>query len=223
MRGRCIHLGIYVGILLITPLGLLQAGEIPEGFTSIFNHANIAGWHTSMTSHHGNTTEWRIAEGALTGRQRPAGNGGILLTDDRYGDFELYLEVKLDYGCDGGLFLRSNANGQAYQVMLDYRDGGNVGGVYGERLEGVETTNSEGWEAVWRKDDWNQLRVRMEGEAPSITVWLNGTKITEFEDTANHAGGGAPDGMIGVQVHGGTSWVEGGFHRFRNIAVKRLN
>lgn len=207
----------------MTTLGLLPAGEIPRGFTSIFNHANIAGWHVSMTSHHGDTTEWRIAEGALTGRQRPAGNGGLLLTDDRYQDFEVHLEIKPDYGCDGGLFLRSNGNGQAYQVMLDYRDGGNIGGVYGERLQGVKTTNSEGWEAVWRKNDWNELRVRMEGEAPRITVWLNGTKITEFQDTANHAAGGARDGMIGVQVHGGASWVDGGFHRFRNIAVKKLN
>ena len=203
---------------------LLQAepGKVPEGFESIFNHANLAGWHVSMTNHHGNTTEWRVLERALTGRQRPDGNGGLLLTDERYRDFELYVEVKPDFGCDSGVFLRSNANGQAYQVMLDYLDGGNVGGVYGERLDGVERTLSNNWESVWRKDDWNAFRVRMEGEAPRITVWLNGTKITEFQDTANHAAGGATDGMIGVQVHGGASWVKDGYHRFRNIAVKVL-
>ena len=83
--------------------------------------------------------------------------------------------------------------------MLDYLDGGNVGGIYGERLDGVERTLSNNWESVWRKDDWNAFRVRMEGEAPRITVWLNGAKITEFQDTANHAAGGATDGMIGVQ------------------------
>ena len=199
------------------------AAEIPGGFTPIFNHANLAGWHVSMTNHHGSTTEWRIIDGALTSRQKPAGNGGILLSDDRYKDFEIYLEVKLDYGCDGGLFLRSNSNGQAYQVMLDYLDGGGIGGVYGERLDGVATTESKGWQDAWRKDDWNELRVRIEGEAPRITVWLNGAKITEFQDTANHAAGGAADGMIGLQVHGGARWVEGGFHRYRNIAVKRLD
>jgi hypothetical protein len=196
---------------------------IPEGFTSIFNHANIAGWHVSMTNHHGGTTEWRVIDGALTSRQKPAGNGGILLSDDRYKDFEVYLEIKLDYGCDGGLFLRSNSNGQAYQVMLDYLEGGSIGGVYGERLEGVEITEQAGWKDAWRKDDWNALRVRMEGATPRITVWLNGKKITEFEDTANHAAGGATDGMIALQVHGGSRWVEGGFHRYRNIAVKQLN
>lgn len=200
-----------------------QSGSIPEGFTSIFNGSNIAGWHISMTNHHGNTREWRIIDGALTGRQDPPGNGGILLTDKRYKDFEVYLEIKPDFGCDSGLFLRSNDNGQAYQVMLDYLEGGNVGGIYGERLEGVQAERSEGWEKVWKKDDWNALRARIEGNPPHIQVWLNGTKITDFQDTENHAAGGAEDGMIAVQVHGGERWVEGGYHRFRNIAVKKLN
>lgn len=216
-------------LLAVLPL----AAEIPAGYESIFNHQNIAGWHISQTSHHGDTSDWRVRDGVmhgvdrrdgvLTGRQRPAGNGGILLTDETYGDFEVYLEVKPDFGCDGGLFLRSNEAGQAYQVMLDYLEGGNIGGIYGERLSGVETTPSDGWEKVWKKDDWNALRVRMEGDAPRIQVWLNGTKITDFQDDANHAAGGVTEGMIAVQVHGGTKrWNQDGFQRFRNIAVKRL-
>jgi hypothetical protein len=40
---------------------------------------------------------------------------------------------------------------------------------------------------------------------------------------ANHASEGAADGMIAVQVHGGSKiWKEGGKHRFRMIAVKEL-
>jgi len=200
-----------------------QTVAIPEGFTSLFNGSNLAGWHISMTNHHGNTREWRVIDGALTGRQDTPGNGGILLTDKRYKDFEVYLEIKPDFGCDSGLFLRSNSNGQAYQVMLDYLEGGNIGGVYGERLEGVKPTPAQGWEKVWKKDDWNALRARIEGNPPRIQVWLNGTKITDFQDTANHAAAGAEDGMIAVQVHGGQRWVEDGSHRFRNIAVKELN
>ena len=219
MRMFCLWLVLSLGAMAVSA----AAEGIPEGFTSIFNHANLAGWHVSMTNHHGATTEWRIAEGALTSRQRPAGNGGILLTDERYENFEIYLEIRLDYGCDGGIFLRSNSNGQAYQVMLDYLEGGNIVGIYGERLESVEARESKGWQDAWHKEEWNKLRVRMEGETPRITVWLNGTKITEFRDTANHAAGGMTDGMIGLQVHGGNRWVEGGFHRYRNIAVKPLN
>lgn len=209
-------------VLLASALSA-EIGEIPEGFTPIFNGSNIAGWHVSLTNHHGRTKDWRIIDGALTGTQDEPGNGGILLTDERYKDFELYLELNPDYGCDSGVFLRSNDNGQAYQVMLDYLDGGNIGGVYGERLEGVAAVRSEGWEKVWRKGDWNALRIRMEGQIPHIAVWLNGTKISDFTDSGNHAAGGAGDGMIAVQVHGGARWKSGGYHRFRNIAVKRLD
>jgi hypothetical protein len=212
-----------LALLLLTGTLSAQIGEIPAGFTPIFNGSNIAGWHVSLTNHHGNTRDWRIIDGALTGTQDQPGNGGILLTDERYRDFEVYLEINPDYGCDSGVFLRSNDNGQAYQVMLDYLDGGNIGGVYGERLEGVEAVRSGGWEKVWRKGEWNALRIRMEGEAPHLTVWLNGAKITDFTDSANHAAGGAGDGMIAVQVHGGERWKAGGYHRFRNLAVKRLN
>ena len=144
MRTFCLWLVLSLGAMAVSA----AAEGIPEGFTSIFNHANLAGWHVSMTNHHGATTEWRIVEGALTSRQRPAGNGGILLTDERYEDFEIYLEIRLDYGCDGGIFLRSNSNGQAYQVMLDYLEGGNIGGIHGERLEGVEARESKGWRDV---------------------------------------------------------------------------
>ncbi|MBI1354491.1 MAG: DUF1080 domain-containing protein [Acidobacteria bacterium] len=211
-----------VGFCLLVAAAAGSA-QVPEGFEPIFNHQNLAGWHISLTSHHGDTSEWRIREGVLTGTQRPAGNGGILLTDELYGDVEVYLEVNPDFGCDGGLFLRSNAAGQGYQVMLDYLEGGNMGGVYGERLEGVETTWSTDWEKVWKKGEWNVFRVRIEGATPHIQVWLNGTRITDFQDTANHAAGGATQGHLAVQVHGGEQrWKQGGFQRFRNIAVKRL-
>jgi hypothetical protein len=216
-------LTVLTGAALCGPSLSAQTGSIPEGFTSIFNGSNLAGWHISMTNHHGNTREWRVIDGAITGRQDMPGNGGILLTDKRYRDFEVYLEVKPDFGCDSGLFLRSNSNGQAYQVMLDYLQGGNMGGIYGERLEGVKAMPSQGWDKLWKKDDWNALRARIESNPPRIQVWLNGAKITDFQDTANHAAGGAEDGMIAVQVHGGQRWVEGGYHRFRNIAVKELN
>ncbi len=209
-------------LLLALPL----AAEMPAGFESIFNHQNIAGWHVSQTNHHGDTWEWRVFDGVLTARQDKPGNGGILLTDKTYGDFEVYLEIKPDWGCDGGLFLRSGEAGQGYQVMIDYLEGGNVGGVYGERLEGVETTPSTDYEKHWKKDDWNSLRARIEGDVPHIQVWLNGAKITDFQDTGNHALDGRTDGHIAVQVHGGDRCKapEGKqlFQRFREIGVKEL-
>ena len=42
-----------------------------------------------------------------------------------------------DFGPDSGLFLRSTENGKAYQAMIDYHNGGNLMGVYGEGLGGI--------------------------------------------------------------------------------------
>ncbi len=209
-------------MILLGLVPVIASAEVPDGFERIFNGSNLAGWHASLTNHHGNTREWRVYEGALVGKQDRAGNGGILLTDRRYGDFELYLEVRPDFGCDGGVFLRSTASGQAYQVMLDYLEGGNVGGIYGERLDGVATQRSQGWQKVWNKDAWNALRVRIRGEAPRIEVWLNGTLVTDFADTENRLPSGAVAGSVAVQVHGGDRCEPGLEHRFRNIAVREL-
>ena len=208
------------GILFLLPCFL--AAQVPEGFQPIFNGRNLAGCHVSLTNHHGDTREWRIFEEAIIGKQDQQDNGGVLLSDEVYQDFEVYVEVKPDFGCDGGLFLRSSGSGQAYQVMLDYLEGGNVGGVYGERLEGVESQSSDNWEKAWKKNDWNALRVSIEGETPTIKVWMNGKLITDFKDSENHLPGGSVRGSIALQVHGGNRCKPGLAHRFRNIAVRKL-
>ena len=205
-------------LLAACPLG----AQMPDGFRSIFNGSNLAGWHMSLTSHHGDTKEWRVFEGALVGKQDREGNGGILLTDESFGNFEIYVEVNPDFGCDGGLFLRSSQSGQAYQVMLDYLDGGNVGGVFGERLAGVRMTESEDWKKAWKEGDWNAVRARIRGDVPRIEVWLNDVQVVDFQDTANHLPNGAVTGSVAVQVHGGDRCRPGLEHRFRNIGVRTL-
>jgi hypothetical protein len=64
--------------------------------------------------------------------QNPLGGGGILLTDTAYDDFELYMEVKPDWGNDSGIFLRSTESGAAYQVTMDFLPNGGMGNVIGE-------------------------------------------------------------------------------------------
>ncbi len=208
-----------------------QTGGIPAGFALLFNGKDLTGWHISQENHHGNTRAWRAENGVLTVAQDKPGNGGILLTDKKYRNFEIYLEIDPDWGCDGGLFLRSTEKGEAYQVMIDYLPGGSVGGIYGEGLEEVNKTLEEarqakGWEKAWKRGEWNTLRARIEGEAPHIQVWINGTQIVDWTDTANHSIGNAAEGMIALQAHLSNAttprWNPGGHHRFRNIAIKEL-
>jgi hypothetical protein len=107
--------------------------------------------------------------------------------------------------------------------MIDYLPKGSVGGVYGEGLKDVAVFMAPGWQQYWKKGEWNVIRARIEGEIPRINVTLNGTQLTSWSDTANHLPGGLEDGAIALQVHMGNRWVEGGQHRFRNIAIRELH
>jgi hypothetical protein len=66
----------------------------------------------------------------------------------------------------------------------------------------------------------------MEGDVPHIRVWLNDVQLVDFTDTANHAKDETTDGMIALQMHFSNEktprWKQGGFHRYRSVAVKEL-
>jgi hypothetical protein len=212
------------------------AEPIPKGFRPLFNGKDLKGWHISEVNHHGNTKAWTVKDGIVTVTQDPPGNGGILLTDKTYKNFEISLEVNPDFGCDGGLFLRSTEKGEAYQVMLDFLEGGNIGGVYGEGLPelnkgdtGTGKKMDRDWEKYWKKGTWNHIRARIEGDAPHIQVWLNGTQVADWTALKSFLPNSGNSGMIALQAHRSnpkaknSRWVpQGGFHRFRNVAIKEL-
>ncbi|MDA0811510.1 MAG: DUF1080 domain-containing protein, partial [Verrucomicrobia bacterium] len=170
----------------------------------------------------------------------------ILITDEQFGDFEVVLEMRNDFGPDSGLFLRSTEDGKAYQAMIDYHADGNLMGIYGEGLGGkphlrnynftdevteivAEKTGDpetalpvlpESWAHFWRADQWNELRARIVGgDKPTITTWINGVKFMEWTETeARHPAKGG----IALQVHGGGDHTEE-FVRYRNVRVKKLD
>jgi len=215
--------------------------KIPVGFTPIFNGKDLTGWHVSKTNHHGTTPDYHVLHGVIVATQEPFGKGGVLLTDKKYKNVEVYMEVKPDWGCDSGLFVWADEAGHGYQIMLDYLPGGTMAaGIYGEGIEGVnmngpawanltpeqrqeiQTRRTEAWQKAWKREAWNAVRVRIEGNPPRITTWLNDEIMFQGRDTENHATNGATEGSIAIQVHGGERWRAGGFWRWRVIAVKEL-
>jgi len=188
-------------------------------FKPIFDGKTLNGWHVSRKTGHGTGGKWVVEDGAIVGQQNPPRQGGILITDEKYGDFELIIEAKPEWGIDSGIFLRSTEDGKAYQVMVDYHEGGNVGGIYGEGIGGFGV-RSEQYPAAWKKDDWNIFRVRIQGQPPKITVWLNGVHMIDYEDKEVRI---PEKGGIAVQVHGGGP-LEGIKSRalYRNIQVRPL-
>src|SRR5688500_5873766 len=110
-----------------------------DGFHWIFDGKTLKGWHKNPKPvGHGTGGLWTVSDGAITGQQDPpgSGNGGILLSDETYGDVDVYFEVKIDWGCDSGFFLRSTEEGACYQVMIDYHDNGNIGEIFHEGTDG---------------------------------------------------------------------------------------
>lgn len=238
----------------------------PGGWISLFDGRSLAGWHTNPDKiGHGMGGRWTIEDRAIVGQQDPpgSGNGGILLTDREFGDFELTIEMKPDWGVDSGLFLRSNDKGQCFQMMVDYHEAGDVGHIYGEGTGGFNnrpyslvgvydqrqhltrlttkpideppsggySASSEEWLKAWKVGDWNTARVLCVGQPPTITTWINGVKISEFNGqtflAANYDQQKVADvlgrqGSIAVQVHGGKSWPEGAKCRWKNIRIRPL-
>lgn len=218
------------------------------GFEPILNWRNLDGWHVSAKTGHSQASKnksggkWIVKNGVLIGRQDIPGNGGIVITDEQFGDFEVALEMRNDFGPDSGLFLRSTEDGKAWQAMIDYHANGNLMGVYGEGLGGkpnaanfhfgekVTEVKAEeapvpfpvleaSWPLFWRHMEWNELRARIVDNPPHITTWINGVKIMEWQETeVRHPAKGG----IALQVHGGGDHTRE-FVRYRNIRVKRLD
>ncbi len=86
--------------------------------------------------------DWKVVGGAITGGQEPPGSGvgGYLITDEKFADFELSLEANPDWGVDTGIMIRTTGLGsQGFQVLVDHREGGNVGSFYGNGIGGFNT------------------------------------------------------------------------------------
>jgi hypothetical protein len=118
------------------------AAPAADGWIELFDGKTLKGWHKNPQKiGHGTGGQWQVENGEITGQQDPpgSGNGGILLTDRKFGDFEVMIDLKPDWGICSGFFLRSNDRGQCLQMMVDYHDAGNVGHVYGEGVGGFNT------------------------------------------------------------------------------------
>ncbi|MEO5998347.1 MAG: DUF1080 domain-containing protein, partial [Chitinophagaceae bacterium] len=81
---------------LLTNSSFAQTSIIPEGFTPLFNGKDLTGWHISRTTHQGTTPNVHVENNEIILKQHPYGQGGILLSNKKYKNFELYLEVKID-------------------------------------------------------------------------------------------------------------------------------
>ena len=247
LRTPVLPITIFAAFALLVSTFTKAAAD--DNFVPIFDGKSLSGWHVSGKSGHSAASKhqsggrWVVEEGVMVGSQDIPGNGGIVITDEQFGDFEVALEMNNDFGPDSGLFLRSTEDGKAWQAMIDYHANGNLMGVYGEGIGAkpdvynfkfLNSPNDikevispvapslpvlpETWPKFWRHGQWNELRARIVGNPPHITTWINGVKFCDWTETTRRH----PDtGGIALQVHGGGDFTKQ-FVRYRNIRVKKI-
>ncbi|MBY0230995.1 MAG: DUF1080 domain-containing protein [Gemmataceae bacterium] len=242
---RCLMLAAAASLALL-PARADEEKPKEDGFVPLFDGKTLDGWTISAKTGHSAASKnksggrWVVEDGAIVGSQDIKGNGGIIITKKEYADFEVSLEMRNDFGPDSGLFLRSSDDGKAYQAMIDYHEGGNLMGVYGEGIGGFESrcfafkkkvteiephksskfalpVSPEKWPGFWKHGEWNELRARIVGDPPTITTWIKGVKFEEWKDDKKRRARGG----IALQVHGGGDLTKQ-FVRYRNIRVKEI-
>src|SRR5437867_2986720 len=158
--------------------------KLEPGFRWIFDGKTLKGWHKNPEKiGHGTGGHWFAEDGAIAGEQDPpgSGNGGILLTDEKFRDFEVIFETKPDWGCCSGFFVRSNDKGQCYQVMIDYHDNGNVGEIYREGLDG-KTNRTFQIDGVYEDADKKVLKSIKATRVEKNDAGAGGTPNIKLED-----------------------------------------
>ena len=109
-----------------------------------------------------------------------------------------------------------------YQAEVEVFDRCWSGGFYDERQrhwnhpkKPIENPqNASNWKEDWRnglkRNDWNQYRIRCQGD--NIQIWVNGIKTTDLKDSVD------TEGFIASQHYG----EQGQIYRFRDLKLLEL-
>ncbi|MBG86374.1 MAG: hypothetical protein CMO80_05670 [Verrucomicrobiales bacterium] len=133
----------------------------PNGFRRLFDGKTLNGWNAQaripVRNYPGaefrwelkgkaleiakkNTGRWTIEDGAIVGGQEPpgSGKGAYLVSEEKFGDFELMMDMKPDWKTDSGFLIRTLPGGSpGMQILVDHRPQGGIGGFYGNGIAGI--------------------------------------------------------------------------------------
>lgn len=233
---------VALAVCLLPSLGFgqeLSQQEKDEGFVSLFNGQDTAGWLPSPAK------GWGVKDGILycTGEK---GGAGWLRSEKEYEDFILRIEWRLDApGGNSGIFIRATEKGNPaftgmeVQILGDHgkpRGKGSAGALYAAVAPSQDATKPEGeWNAVEITCIGKQVKTVMNGvtlydiqlDDPKINEEIANTKKKEKRKQADGTEievevqqyplltVRVPKGFIGMQNHGH-------YVGFRNIRIKPI-
>jgi len=202
---------------------MLSEKEKAEGWISLFDGKTLDGWGVT-----GDPECWVVKDGCIFLRTK---GGRYLYTLDKYDDFMLSIDFKIEEGANSGVFLRWTdledpvQTGIEMQILDTYgrepARKNDCGAIYDIMAPTRNTCKPAG--------EWNTTMLICDHSM--ITVELNGEKIVDIDLNLWTEPGKNPDGTknkfrqaykdmiykghIGLQDHGGKAW-------FRNIKLKLI-
>lgn len=181
-----------------------------EGFVPLFDGRTLAGWkglvadppaRAKMSADELSKAQaaadedmrrhWRAVDGTLSFD----GQGHSLCTARDYGDFELFVDWKIEPQGDSGIYLRGSPQVQIWDPAR-WPEGS--GGLYNNQVNPAKPLRP----ADNPVGTWNTFRIRMKGER--VTVWLNGALVVDdvvMENYWEREKPIDPAGQIELQAH----------------------
>ena len=202
LSSRSLLAGLWALILAAAPFSSAEDAPGPK-LEPIFNGKDLTGWQVPAPN-----PFWKVVDGVLVGENDPEKKGSMLYTTQAYDDVIIEAEVRWQGEIDSGFMIRKPEIqlqiGVSRSLQHDMTGSFYLGG-YPEAGQAKDAAK------LLKAGDWNRLRLQAKGN--TFTVWINGTKASEYTD-AKFAGP-AP---LGLQIHGGLEMkVE-----FRNIQAAVL-
>ena len=154
-----------------------------SGFKRIFDGKTLKGWE-------GNLDYFRIEDGAIIAGnlEKKIPNNEFLVTKSNYEDFELHFEARLlGKGNNAGVQFWSQRIPNHHEMIGFQCDigGWSKGSIWGflydesrRRKMLAEVPQNELAQHTKPKGDWNQMRVKAQGNL--IQIWLNGFKTVHY-------------------------------------------
>jgi hypothetical protein len=206
----------------------------PPGFTALFNGKDLAGWkgllkqpldsparRAKLTAEESAAAQkeadevmragWRAENGMLIFN----GKGRSLCTAKDYGDFEMYVDWKIEPHGDSGIYLRGSPQVQMWDPFTQptmYGSEVGSGGLYNNE----KSPKNPAKVADKPIGQWNTCYIKMVGD--KVTVKLNGQVVVDNVTLENYWERDKPiypTGQIELQNHGSTLW-------FKNIYIREI-
>jgi hypothetical protein len=199
----------------------------PTGFTALFNGKDLSGWkglvkdpkqRAAMTpdqlaaeqakADQRMRDHWKAQDGIIVFD----GKGDNLCTAKDYGDFELYVDWKIEKDGDSGIYLRGTPQVQIWDPNVKAASGVGSGGLYNNQTNPSKPLVK----ADKPVGEWNTFYIKMVGE--KVTIKLNDQLVVDNVTLENYWERDKPiyaTGSIELQNHGNTLY-------FRNIYLREL-